>query len=498
MKGPRPYLFKLEYVKKQKQVIIVGLLFVILYSLISLVNHYNFRTFALDLGLYTHAAYQYAHFQLADSAMIKEFNEPMLGGHFDIYLLLFSPLVLIFGTYTLLMVQIVAILLGGLGVYHYLLLFNHQDKKIPIFSAIYFFSFFGVFGALSYDFDSVIVASCLVPWFFISIHLQQKWRSYLLLIFMLGAQENVSLWAFFICLALAIEYRHLPKQMIHLLVLALISVGYFVIIINYIIPSFSSQGAYTGFMYHSLGDNMLDAFMTLLAQPWESVKMLFYNHNQSQYGDFVKAELHIILMASGLPFLLKKPHFLIMLLPVYFQKLFHDNYAMWGIGGQYNMEFTPILAMGIFRVISEFNSANVRSIMGSVVLLLVSASTLRTMDQTVYYTDKSRIRFYKNSHYKREYDVGKVHEHLARIPNEAKVSAQSPFVPHLSLRMHIYQFPIIHNSNYLVYSKYENSYPLSAKEFEDKVKIYENSPDWEILYNREVTILRKVHKEVPE
>src|SRR5690554_7487847 len=60
------------------------------------------------------------------------------------------------------------------------------------------------------------------------------------------------------------------------------------------------------------------------------------------------------MLFSGLLFLLKKPHFILMLLPIYFQKLFHDNYSMWGIGDHYNIEFAPIMAIGVFIVISDF------------------------------------------------------------------------------------------------------------------------------------------------
>ena len=41
----------------------------VLYALISLVNHYLFKTYALDLGLYTHAMYDYTHFRVDDCSI---------------------------------------------------------------------------------------------------------------------------------------------------------------------------------------------------------------------------------------------------------------------------------------------------------------------------------------------------------------------------------------------------------------------------------------------
>ena len=181
-----------------------------------------------------------------------------------------------------------------------------------------------------------------------------------------------------------------------------------------------------------------------------------------------------------------------MLLPLYGQKLFHDNYVVWGIGGQYNIEFAPIMAIGIFKVITEFKRMKLRVIMTSIVLFFVTASTIRTMDNTIFFTDKSRIRFYQKDHYQRNYDIISVYQLLSKIPKNANVSAQSPFVPHLSLRENIYQFPIIKNADYIVYSRKESSYPLVKEEFELKINELEHSGDWEILYNNKVTILKKI------
>lgn len=482
----------MQMIQKHRYILLVSFSFAILYALISLVNHYFFRTYALDLGLYTQAAYKYAHLQLADSMMIKDYFEPMLGGHFDLYLILFSPFIYVFGTYSLLIVQIIAVIAGGIGVYYYFKILGVENKNIPIIAAIYFYVFFGVFGAFSNEYHSVVVAGSIVPWFFVSVHRNKKVLSIVLLFLMLVSQENISLWLFFICLGMAIEYRNDAKKISLLLMYAGISIIYFISVIAFIIPSFSTQDEYGGFLYSFLGNNAFDAFKTLITQPIDSFIALFTNHNNHPHGDFVKAELHLIVLASGLPLLIKKPQYLLMLVPIYFQKLFHNNYLMWGIGSQYNIEFAPIMAIGIFKVISEIKNLKISLIMSFIVLFFVIASTIRTMDQTILFTDKSRVRFYQKNHYQRNYNVKSVHQQLAKIPKDAKVSAQSPFVPHLSLRENIFQFPIIRNADYIIYSRNESSYPLSQDEFEVKINTLEQSNDWEILYNKELVILKKV------
>ena len=66
---------------------------------------------------YTNALYDYSHLNWNDSTVFKSGAENLLADHFDLYLILFAPLSLIFKTYTLLIVQIVFILIGGMGIY---------------------------------------------------------------------------------------------------------------------------------------------------------------------------------------------------------------------------------------------------------------------------------------------------------------------------------------------------------------------------------------------
>ncbi len=102
-----------------------------------------------------------------------------------------------------------------------------------------------------------------------------------------------------------------------------------------------------------------------------------------------------------------KPNYLIMLIPIYFQKLFHDNYIMWSIDAQYSIEFAPILTIGVFSVISKYKKRYLVNTLSAIVLIGTLISTIRTMDNTVVYTNKSKIRIYQPRHYKRNYNVMK-------------------------------------------------------------------------------------------
>ena len=476
---------------RKKYFFLAIVFFGVVYSLISLVNHYYFRTYALDLGLYTQALYKYARFQLADSNMVKDFYEPLLGGHFDLYLIIFSSLSFIFGTNTLLIVQIVAILSGGVGVYK---LFDEKEKNtMAVWAMLYFYLFFGIFSAVSFDYHSVVVASCLVPWFFYTIKHRKTGLAAMIFFLLLISQENVSLWIFFVCLGLAIEYRREIKTLQLLLAFSGIALIYFVSVILFIIPAFSEAGKYGGFLYTNLGDTPGEALITLVTNPTDAVRKLFFNHTGNVYGDYVKLEFHISILFSGVYLLFRKPAFLLMLVPLYAQKLFHDSFRAWGTVSQYVVEFTPILAIGAFSVLTSVKRKPLKHILLFILMAGTLAATIKVMDNPVLYSDKTRIQFYNAPHYSRTYNVEIVHEQLNRIPKDARVSALSPFVPHLALRDHIYQFPIIKDAEYIIYSGKENTYPMKKDEFKILTNQLENSTEWTIEFkNEDFTILKRL------
>jgi uncharacterized membrane protein len=477
--------------KTTKYLFIIILFFGLIYSLISIVNHYYFRTYALDLGLYTHALFNYGHFKPANSLMIKENFEYLLADHFDLYLIIFSPLHFVFGTYTLLLVQIAGILLGSWGVYRYFKLTCEKTEMAPLLASVYFLLFYGIYSAVSFDYHSNVVAAMIIPWFFLNFKLRKYLAASLLLLLVLVSKENIALWMIFICAGLMFDYRKDKKALTYLTAYTLFSLVYFVGIIYVVIPALANSNKYDLFAYSALGNTPAVALKNLILHPVDNFIILFNNHNNSPAGDYVKLEMHILVLISGLYLLVRKPQYLLMLVPVYFQKLFHDNYLVWGIDGQYSIEFAPILAIGVFTVIHEIKNRKTARIITAIVFIGVSLATFRLMDNTVLYTNKSKIRIYQAKHYQRSYDVKAVHEQLKRIPKDAIVSAQSPFVPHLALRDKIYQFPIVKDAEYIVLSEKEGKYPLDEASFKATVSKMMMSGEWEINYESEDLVILK-------
>lgn len=468
--------------KKYSLYILLG--FGIIYAAISLVDHYLFRTFALDLGVYTNALYDYAHFQWNDSRTFKPIAENLLADHFDLYLIIFSPFSWIFKSYTLLIIQLITILLGGWGVYSYFSL-EDKTKNLARWAMIWYLSFFGVFSALAFDYHSNVVAASILPWFFYFLKKDQLKQSLIIFVLILIAKENMPLWMAFVALGLAWEYRKMKVKRNTLLVLSGFSLFYFVAVTSWIMPAFANNDTYHHFHYSALGNNSKEAFLFLISHPLESLKILFTNHLQNPEADYLKLEFYIYLLITGFFILVRKPIYIFMLIPVFFQKMFHDNYIFWTQFGQYSIEFLPIMSIGIFDIISSINRKKWQKVLIFMVLIGNIAITFRIMDQPLLQFDRDRIRFYKANHYLREFDVKKLHEKFNEISPDAILSVHSPLMPHLSWRESVYQYPDVDNAEFIIISTHEEPYPLSQEQFDRKLDQIKSDSQWKIWYEEE-------------
>ncbi|MGB0432144.1 MAG: DUF2079 domain-containing protein [Bacteroidia bacterium] len=91
------------------------LFFAVFFGLITFVNHYQFRTSSDPLGIYTNAIYDYAHFRANDCKLLTPLNAELetpffdnkLSDHFTPIQFIIAPFYYIFGTYTLLIFQLI-------------------------------------------------------------------------------------------------------------------------------------------------------------------------------------------------------------------------------------------------------------------------------------------------------------------------------------------------------------------------------------------------------
>lgn len=423
--------------KRQKNITLatVFTLAGVVYCLISLVNHYLFKTYALDLGLYTHAMYDFLHGCIDDCSMFKDQPQSILGAHFDLYLFFLSPLVFVFGSYTLLVVQIVAVLLGGWGVYKLIGLYTDDDWLSILATAILFFSF-GVIHPFAFDYHSNVLTAMMLPWLLYFIKKRQFWLSSLMVVLFVLGKENLSLWLFFIAIALMWDYRKDRKTLWYLLGYALFGLAYFLIINMVVMPKIGGEGISR---YHHLGNNYAEIALQLITHPGETLRLLFANTSGLERCDGVKEEFFVCALATGLLFTILKPNYFLMLIPLIGQKMLSSYHLFWGVSLQYSVEFMPVLVISSFLVIIKLKNKVLRMVLAVALLVSTILTTFYTIGVPRSYVVLDQTCIYQGRHYEqKKFDATYARQLIKQIPDDASVSAASMFVPHLALREQIY------------------------------------------------------------
>ena len=426
----------------------------VLYALISLVNHYLFKTYALDLGLYTHAMFDYAHFRIDDCSMFKAVPQSILSDHFDLYLVIFSPLIYVFGSYTLLIVQIVAALLGGWGIYKLIGLYT-DDGWMPIFAVATFFFSFGIIQTMAFDYHSNVLTAMILPWLLYYLKKRRFGLTTLFVVLFVIGKENMSLWLFFIVIALMWDYRKDKQAFWHLVAYSVFSIAYFLIVNMIVMPKLGGNGG--GFSrYAHLGDNYVEIAGRLIKHPLETLQMLFSNTSGFSEYDGIKEEFYYCALATGLLFTILKPNYLLMLVPLIAQKMLASDSMFWGISFQYSIEFMPVIVISSFLVLIKLKKQVWRIILAISLLLSTVLTTFYTIGIPKSQVWLDQLCVYQGRHYEqKDFDVHYAYEVIDMIPKDASVCAITPFVPHLAMRDEIRNFANTRNikTDYVLMTK---------------------------------------------
>ena len=473
----------LSLIKQGRNWILI--LFCTIYCLISLVNHYNYRTYAFDLGIYNNCLYQYGHFHKNHYPYLHYMFSNFLADHFSLYTVILSPLYYLFGSYTLLYIQILSVLFGAIGIYK-VVQNRYNCHYLPEIAMIHYLTFFGIYSALSFDYHDNTVAAMLVPWFIYYFDLgKTKWTILFAILIVIG-KENMPIWLSFVCAGLFLLNFKDKKKRNLAFILSIACLVYVVTIIKVVMPALDdnmAENGYNAFRYTVLGSNASEILSNLIHHPSTIFKALFYSHIP-QYPELndIKKELYISLLYSGGFMLFVKPQYLIMLIPIVAQKVLSDDFGKWGINNHYSIEFAPIIVICFYDGISYFK--NKKIVYASAILICISTALLTYNKigkrHSIYYSEIN-VNFYTKEHYKSDFNRKEVKRVMALIPTEANVSALNMFCPQLSFRKNIYQFPDLHDAEYIMLANSENAYPLRGAALADQIRDYLASPLWETI-----------------
>jgi uncharacterized membrane protein len=464
--------------------------FGLVYGLISLVNHYLMRTAAFDLGIATQALRDYAHLRPSYTSLLLDapptnFLSSHL--HFALIPVLAAPLYWLLGSWTLLVVQLAAILWGGWGVHVFARARGASYGQANAVMA-YFFSLWAVYSALGYDYHDNVVGAMTVPWL---VHWfgRRRWAwAALAFGLLLVSKENLALWAALIMLGLAWKHWREPRLVLAAGLGLVLALGYFVVITKVVMPAlaYSHQGFTQIQRYQHLGGSLEAAVWHVATQPrllWQS---LFVNITGDPNYNYIKAELWAVLLLSGGLALLLRPWYGLMLVPILAQKLLANDYGLWGINNQYSIEFAPVLALAVAELGLQLREQPRRRYYAAA-LVLAAATTLFTLyrRESKWY-QRETTNFLLGKHYRstQGLDVRRLRRALAgAVPPEVPLSAQANLAPWLVDRAKLYHFPVLRDARLVALLKTNQlPWPLSPEGYAQALLQLRRRGDFRVRY----------------
>jgi len=487
------------YNKKRQQTLLILILsiFAAIFCLISFVNHYQFRTYALDLGMFNQAVFAISRCKEPIFSLGLEGVEThFLATHFSLITYLFAPFVYVFGSYTLLIIQIASIILGGLASYKYAKVKFKEPSYVPTIILIQFFCMWGIYSALSFDFHNNVIGAMLLLWFVYFLELRRLILASLFLLLAVVSQENIALWSIFVLLGLVIkDWKTKRTYFFKFEYPALLAVVvYTLTVLVVIMPLLQHSANNLQFgRYAHLGNSFSEIIFKIIENP-KYIFSLFFEDVTSQGITFgIKSELHFMVLVSGGFALFYRPAYLIMLTPIYAQKLLTNDFVLWGINLQYSIEFVPIITLCLIDFLESIKSKKLTYCIAVGTALSTLFFTYRTIEtrRSIWY-DKINTAFYDLIHYKTDLDIGEINTALTLIPTAATVSTSPAIASHLAYCNKLYHFPIIKDAGYIVLLKANSTYPLSAEEFSKKEKELKSNASFQILYDKNDLLILKL------
>ncbi len=493
----------IQAIKVKRAEITVTLIFTLIYCLVSFVNHNNFRTSSLDLGMFNQALYSFSHGKMNYFTLDLSGKSPIyFADHFSPLTLLYTPFYYLFGSWTLLVIQIVSIIFGAIGCYKIARL-KLPSMKFPWLVLLFFMAQWAIISALAFDFHNNVVAAMLIPWFFYFHMTNKRWGAISMFVLVLLAKENMALWMFFILAGMVLSRgvrnwkENLKMALRFEFPLMLVSLVYFYIVVSKIMPGLSQGEALNQIArFGKLGNSLPEIAKNILLHPIDTFKLLFWSQLTDPLSFGIKKELHWVVFLSGGFALILRPAYLLMLVPIYAQKLFSDNMGMWGINGQYSIEFTPIIALAMIDLTLKLKTDKQRIILwSSAALLAVLVNFITLKERTSFWYEATTHDFMKKAHYDSGgLNIAYTHQVINSIPENIPVSASPCFGPRLANRDRLYHFPVINDAKLIVLVQTTRStYPVTPEQQSEIVKQLIESKQFKIRSNKnDVLVLERI------
>ncbi|MCG9879224.1 MAG: DUF2079 domain-containing protein [Bacteroidia bacterium] len=406
---------------------------------------------------------------------------PYFALHISIWVPLLSPFYYIFGSYTLLLFQNLALIFAGIGIVKLAQSQAISEKLIPWILAQFYLGF-SIYAALAFDYHDNVIGACFVPWLWYYFQKDKPLPSLFCFLAILISKENLAIFAAFISIAMFVySFRLNQKWKLISLGLFVFAITWFLFMGMYLMPSLNTEQKFEQLnRYSYLGSSISEIVIYIIKHPMYMLELFYKSHIQPDELEIVKQEFLFVLLLSGGIFLLLKPMYLWMALPILMQKLWNKELAFWGMSYHYQIELAPLVSMAIIAYLSMVKRPLFKSILVAITCLLTGLTSYLFMQDRKADYSVQRENIVSKEHYQAPFQLKEVHAKLKVIDPKAAVCAQSNIMPHVANREKLYHFPFIEDATVLLVLQPQlNSYPLAPEHAVLFIDSIRNSGYWQ-------------------
>ena len=472
--------------------LLVVVIFYSIYLITGITNHYLFRSYAFDYGVYNFAFWDYSHFHLSNCPIydVNDSKANFLQDHFSLTLFFLTPFYWLLnwltGTYTLIVLQTTLVVASGWILLKYITL-KSNNSWIGLGAMLYYFLMQARYASFSNDCNLAIFSFCTIPFFLYYFERKKYLVSIIVFLIALVSREDMSLSFIFILATLIIIHWREKERLFYCTLLIILSISYFIILFTLIIPSLEEPGKhYSLFTFSALGENPLEAIKFIFNNPIKTFNLLFSNQLNDSKFDGVKTEFYLTYLISGGFVLIFRPQFIIWFIPIIAQKMLNDAPVRWSIDGYYAVPVATLIPISVFLIISKIKKIKYAYGASLLFCLLAWYATDHSFNRdlrTIPYTETLKENVFDANFFKSKLNINKVYQSLDLIPETAKVSASSLYLPHLSQRKCIYNFPHVGDAEFIVVHQLWDNFYIPEDQYLSTVQNYLHNSEWIIICN---------------
>ena len=470
----------LIYFAKHEKIFVWGtvVFFSLLYFILTSRTHYKFGTTIFDLGIYDNKAWTFSQFLPQYSSILEMKN---FADHFEPILFIVGILYrIIDSVYVLLFFEAAIVALAFVPIY-YLAKNILKSGFAGYFIGLSFLVFMGILNAIAYP----VHPGTWLPTFYlfaIFFAYQKKYiYYYLFLLLALSSKESAFVHILFIGILVFLVFKNRLQGIITII----ISLLAYILVFKIIMFNASGGLPYAHGVFSSISNNPVDFVKYIISHPYQTIKILL---NQN-----VKPETILLTLGSTGFLAVFSPVFLILVVPMFIERLLADHFAMARMSFHYSAPIAYAIVLSTIFSIKYLQKKYGIGVAKPLAMFVFISSFLITISSPQYRSPL--LVFLNKSNFILSQSDREAYYIINKVPKDVSIISQDAFGPHLTHRQKIGLFGGNGTGkfDYVLLSKTPSysTWPATFTAVLEETNYLRNNENYEIVSENSTLILFK-------